>query len=74
MDRAPGKTLVYLGSLLLIIGVFVMFYLHYRRMWLFLQTTDSGTEIVLAGSGNRNQLDFGREFEAVQKLVRSRLQ
>jgi cytochrome c biogenesis protein len=72
--RAPGKTLVYLGSLLLIVGVFTMFYLHYRRMWLFLHRTGSGTEIILAGSGNRNQLDFGHEFEAVQQLIRSRLQ
>ena len=72
--RAPGKTLVYLGSLLLIIGVFVMFYIHYRRVWVHLQPRDDGkTGIVIAGTGTRNSIDFDREFERLVGQARKRL-
>ena len=34
--RAPGKTLVYLGAVLLIVGVFAMLYIRERRLWVWL--------------------------------------
>lgn len=45
--RAPGKTLVYLGAVLLIIGVFAMLYVRERRLWIWLSDTSDtqgGTE------------------------------
>jgi cytochrome c biogenesis protein len=35
--RAPGKTLVYLGAVLLIVGVFTMLYIRERRLWIWLE-------------------------------------
>jgi cytochrome c biogenesis protein len=35
--RAPGKNLVYLGAVLLIVGVFMMLYVRERRLWIWLQ-------------------------------------
>src|SRR4030095_985746 len=34
--RAPGKTIVYLGCLLLIVGIFAMLYVRERRLWVWL--------------------------------------
>jgi len=34
--RAPGKTIVYLGCALLILGVFAMLYVRERRVWVWL--------------------------------------
>jgi hypothetical protein len=34
--RAPGKNLVYLGAVLLIVGVFAMLYIRERRLWVWL--------------------------------------
>ena len=34
--RAPGKTLVYLGAVLLILGVFAMLYVRERRLWVWI--------------------------------------
>ena len=36
--RAPGKTLVYLGAVLLIVGVFAMLYIRERRLWIWVDT------------------------------------
>ena len=34
--RAPGKNIVYLGCLLLIVGIFAMLYVRERRLWVWL--------------------------------------
>jgi len=64
--RAPGKNVVYFGSAMLIIGVFLMFYLPYRRYWAWIEDSDTGTMVLLAGSGLRHIPEFHREFEAIR--------
>ena len=39
LTRAPGKKVVYLGSLLLVLGIFSMFYVRERRLWFWLKDT-----------------------------------
>ncbi len=61
--RAPGKNVVYLGFALLILGVFMMFYVHQRRLWFWLEADGQGTRVLFAGTGSRDQRDFAAEFE-----------
>ena len=64
--RAPGKNIVYLGCLLLIVGIFAMLYVRERRLWVWLaQDGDDtrGTAATLAFSVNRKTIDSDREFE-----------
>ncbi|MCB2425937.1 cytochrome c biogenesis protein ResB [Methylophaga pinxianii] len=60
--RAPGKNVVYFGCALLIIGVFLLFYLPQRRLWAWVEKTTEQTEIILAGSTNRNAREFDMFF------------
>lgn len=76
--RAPGKTVVYLGCLLLILGVFAMLYVRERRLWVWLAPQGSqgaehtGTQATLALSFNRKTLDADRELSQLrQKLLAS---
>ena len=64
LTRSPGKNLVYAGSVLLILGVFVMFYIRERRIWLLVKAEGAGRpgEILFAMSSNRKTLDFEKEF------------
>ena len=69
--RAPGKTIVYLGCALLILGVFAMLYVRERRLWIWLTPRDQGAHATLALSSNRKTLDADREFEQLHgKLLR----
>jgi cytochrome c biogenesis protein len=64
--RAPGKNIVYLGCLLLIIGIFAMLYIRERRLWVWLAkdgTSADGTAATMAFSVNRKTMDSDREFE-----------
>jgi cytochrome c biogenesis protein len=74
ITRSPGKNVVYFGSAMLIIGVFLLFYVSHRRIWLYLQPLEDGqTEIVLAGSANRNQDEFNKYFQRLQEGFRQAL-
>lgn len=69
--RAPFRPLVYLGCLLLVLGVFAMFYLSERRIWLVCR--DGKVEFSMAG--NRQTLQFEAEYRqhqaALATLLRS---
>ncbi|MEK9952598.1 MAG: cytochrome c biogenesis protein ResB, partial [Curvibacter sp.] len=64
--RAPGKTIVYLGCALLILGVFAMLYVRERRLWIWLTPQGTGSEASMALSSNRKTLDADREFEQLR--------
>ena len=69
--RAPGKTLVYLGAILLIVGVFAMLYIRERRLWIWLQPAPDGTRITTAMSATRHTLDGDAEFERLKRAILS---
>ncbi len=64
--RAPGKTVVYLGCALLILGVFAMLYVRERRLWIWLTPSGAGSMATLALSSNRKAMDTDREFEQLK--------
>jgi cytochrome c biogenesis protein len=73
VTRSPGKKVVYLGCLLLVAGVFSMFYIRERRLWVWLRDDAShGAHALMAMSSQRKTLDFEREFDQLKgKLPQS---
>jgi len=76
ITKSPGKDLVYLGCILLCIGIVLMFYIAHKRIWIIIepdsaaQTEDEpGTKIIAAGSGDRHQKEFALEFQAFSQLL-----
>ena len=67
--KAPGKNVVYFGCALLIIGVFLLFYLPQRRLWAWVEEGAEHTEIILAGSTNRNAREFDTFFNEQQTVL-----
>ncbi|MES2993704.1 MAG: cytochrome c biogenesis protein ResB [Pseudomonadota bacterium] len=67
--RAPGKKLVYLGAILLIVGVFAMLYIRERRLWVWLSPGAHGTKITTALSTTRRTLDADAEFEQLKRQI-----
>lgn len=65
LTRSPGQPIVYLGALLLIIGVFCMFYIREVRCWV--RISPNGT--LLAMTANRKNDDLTREFSAILQAM-----
>ncbi len=70
LTRSPGKSVVYFGSLLLTLGVFFMFYVRERRIWLRVK---SGHALLVMSSA-KHTIDFEKEFaqhaQALDTLAR----
>ena len=73
--RAPGKILVYIGAVLLIVGVFAMLYIRERRLWVWIApsqgegTSSGGTKVSVAMSTTRRTMDADAEFEQLKRSI-----
>ncbi|WP_371734589.1 cytochrome c biogenesis protein ResB [Allopusillimonas soli] len=68
--RSPGKNTVYLGALLLVVGVFSMFYIRDRRIWIWIKKREGGSSVLAAMTSQRRTLDFNHEFERFKEAFR----
>ena len=65
--RAPGQTIVYLGCVLLILGVFAMLYVRKRRLWIWLAPVEgAASQASMALSSNRKTMESDHEFEQLK--------
>lgn len=70
ITKSPGKYTVYIGSLLLIIGIFAMFYIRQSRLWVWLTVIDQNhTDIVWALSSPKQGLAFKHEYQYWQPIL-----
>lgn len=69
VTRSPGKTVVYLGCLFLVLGVFCMLYIRERRLWVWLRPEGGGTHALMAMSTQRRTLDFEKEFDTMHSRL-----
>ncbi len=66
VTRSPGQSTVYLGCLLLVLGIFAMLYVQERRVWIWLKTESDGQAVRVAASSPRQSLEFEREFKSLE--------
>ncbi|WP_422017711.1 cytochrome c biogenesis protein ResB [Roseateles sp.] len=69
--RAPGQKLVYLGALLLIVGVFAMLYIKERRLWVWIApgAEPGSSQVRMAMSSTRESPDNATLFAQLRAAV-----
>lgn len=72
LTRSPGQNWVYLGSVMLVLGIFAMFYIKERRVWLLIKPAQQ--EVLLAMSSNRKNMDLDQDFARMQQQLNDLLQ
>jgi cytochrome c biogenesis protein len=70
VTRSPGEPWVFLGSLLLVAGVYFMLFVRERRAFVLIK--DSG-EVLFAMSANRKTLEFENAFQTHRDALRQSL-
>ena len=67
--KDPGVWPVYIGCILMLLGLFVAFFLSHKRLWVYIYEEENKTRILLSGSSNKNKVGFENMFNAlVEKL------
>ncbi len=70
VTKSPGKSVVYLGALLLVAGIFAMFYIRECRLWVWLKIIDkNNTDVVWALSAPKRGLAFKTEYLHWQRIL-----
>ncbi|MDX1348039.1 MAG: cytochrome c biogenesis protein ResB [Thiomicrorhabdus chilensis] len=74
ITKSPGKDVVYFGSAMLIIGVFFLFYVRQKRIWIHIQPNDEhenndSVEITVAGKDNKPLPETEIEFNELVKQI-----
>lgn len=73
--KRPGSNLFFIGSVMLVAGVFLLFYVAHRRLWLWVKSDgQGGSQLLFAGMSNRNMLEFDKQFEALAADLEKALQ
>jgi cytochrome c biogenesis protein len=66
VTKDPGVWIVWIGCIMMILGIYGAFLMSHRRIWI--RITD--TEIAVAGHANKNQAAFAAAFEEFAEEVR----
>lgn len=69
LTKSPGQKWVYLGSVLLVLGIFAMMYIRERRIWLSIRPDRQQVHFAMAS--NRKNLDFEKEFHLYREQLKS---
>ncbi|MCC6346592.1 MAG: cytochrome c biogenesis protein ResB, partial [Nitrospirales bacterium] len=61
--KDPGVWIVYLGCIVMGIGLYASFFMHHARVWVRLREEKGGTSVSLAASTNKNKLAFEQKMD-----------
>lgn len=67
--KDPGVWLVYLGCLLMAVGLYAAFFMSHRRVWLRLHEEKGSTFVTVAGSANKNKIQFDQKIDTFIKSL-----
>ncbi|MFC1850567.1 cytochrome c biogenesis protein ResB [candidate division CSSED10-310 bacterium] len=68
--KDPGIPLVYLGGIILCIGLFMIFFWSHRRYYIIVEQQDSaGISVVIGAKTNKNRMALRNEFELITQII-----
>jgi cytochrome c biogenesis protein len=71
--KDPGVWLVYLGCLIMAIGLYAAFFMSHRRIWIRLKEEKNSTILTIASSANKNRIAFEDRLDRfVEYLAKDR--
>jgi cytochrome c biogenesis protein len=60
--KDPGVWYVYIGCIMMLIGLAVAFFLSHKRVWAQVSTEKGRTKLLVAGVSNKNKVGFEKDF------------
>ena len=74
VNKDPGVWIVWIGCIMMILGLYVAFFMSHRRLWLRLAPSADNPErleLVFVGNANKNQPAFDTEFQELVKKLKA---
>jgi cytochrome c biogenesis protein len=69
--KDPGVSIVYLGCLIMAVGLYTSFFKSHERVWIYIKDERGGVRVVIAGLANKNKLAFEQKIDKIAKEIRA---
>lgn len=67
--KDPGVGVVYLGCILMTLGLYLSFFMSHCRLWVLFREERGTTHLVLTGSSNKNRVSFENRIARVAEKL-----
>lgn len=71
VKKDPGRPLVYVGFILMILGIFLVYFFEPKTFWIYLEPEEKGTRVILGGYSKRERGFFRLELETLEKKLQN---
>jgi cytochrome c biogenesis protein len=65
--KDPGVWLVYLGCLIMAIGLYIAFFMSHARVWILMKEEKNTTRLFISSSTNKNRIAFDQKLDKLVK-------
>lgn len=59
----PGAKIVFIGFIIIVIGLFLTFFTSHRRLWIRIEREKGDVKVSIAGTANKNPVGMERELD-----------
>jgi len=70
--KDPGVWIVYLGCIIMALGLFTAFFMSHARIWIRLREEKNSTRLTIASSINKNRIAFSRTLDRFVKELQDK--
>jgi len=63
--RDPGVWYVYIGCIMMLLGLTMAFFLSHKRIWVLVTNENNRSSVLIAGTSNKNKVGFEKDFDAL---------
>lgn len=67
--KDPGVGIVYLGCIIMAIGLFMSFFMSHRRVWVAVTEDKGGSKIIVGASAHRNRAAFEHKIDKLVAIL-----
>ncbi len=67
--KDPGVGIVYLGCIMMAVGLYITFFMSHRRLWVNVSEDKGATRITIGASANRNRASLERKIERLVEVM-----
>jgi len=69
VNRDPGVNVVWLGCILIILGIFLTFFFFHYQLWVWIKPKKDGLALIIAGNAHKNRSQFKKIWEEIRIAI-----